>query len=379
MDAAPQNEDNSRQRQLVARRPLPRFLWYFQEPPLIMARTTNGTHQPRTQRLLLRLVVILFATAALLRDASAAEEAIVQGQVRFVPTAKEDQVAPAFRLERHEFAFEMQRMEYLAENVEAWEVRFPSPMTTPHALNNTVHCEYYRPRDDGQRHPAVIVLHILGGDFPLSRLFCVALAQRGVAALFVKMPYYGPRRGTAGSRRMISRDPRETTEGMTQAVLDIRRAAAWLAEQGEVDSQRLGVFGISLGGITGALAATAEPRLSNVCLLLAGGDIGRVAWESPELRSIRQYWEQQGGTREDFTAALRPIDPVEFAANVRGRRILMLNATDDEVIPRPCTEALWKAFGEPEIHWYPGGHYSVARYLPNAMFRVVEFFATTER
>ena len=41
---------------------------------------------------------------------------------------------------------------------------------------------------------------------------------------------------------------------MTQAVLDIRRAAAWLAARDEVADDQIGIMGISLGGITGALA-----------------------------------------------------------------------------------------------------------------------------
>ena len=166
-----------------------------------------------------------------------------------------------------------------------WDVTFPSPVVTPQASNNTVHAEFYRSKRDGRR-PAVIVLHILGGDFPLSRLFCNRLAQQGVSALFVKMPYYGPRRGADSKRRMVSLNPDETVEGMTQAVLDIRRSVAWLAARDDVAAGRIGIFGISLGGITGGLAASIEPQIGHVCLLLAGGDIGQVALDSPELRKM---------------------------------------------------------------------------------------------
>jgi hypothetical protein len=71
------------------------------------------------------------------------------------------------------------------------------------------------------------VLHILGGDFELSRLFCRSLATRGCAALFVKMPYYGPRREKGVAARMVSSDARETVRGMIQAVKDIRYGAGW--------------------------------------------------------------------------------------------------------------------------------------------------------
>ena len=173
----------------------------------------------------------------------------------------------------------------------------------------------------------MIVLHILGGDFDLARLFCRSLAQQGVAALFVKMPYYGPRRTPGSPARMVSLDPEATVRGMTQAVLDIRQAAAWLAAQEEVDPERLGIMGISLGGITSALAAAAEPRLQNVCLILAGGDIGpRGLGFASSGSSSAGALDRQGGTRESLVELLSPVDPVTYAQNVRGRRILMLNA-----------------------------------------------------
>jgi dienelactone hydrolase len=206
-------------------------------------------------------------------------------------------------------------------------------------------------------------------------VFSNAIAQRGAAALFLKMPYYGPRRPANSQKRMVSRDPVETVEGMTQAVLDIRHAAAFLAAREEIDASQLGVFGISLGGITGALALTAEPRLKNGCLLLAGGDMGQIAWTARELDEARQFWLGQGGTKESFFQIMQSIDPVTYASQVQGRRLLMLNAAEDEVVPRPCTESLWRALGKPEIVWYDGGHYSVARHILNALQRTQDFFA----
>ena len=111
----------------------------------------------------------------------------------------------------------------------------PSPVASPDPENNTVHAEYFRPEAAGRR-PAVVVLHILGADFALSRYVAARLADRGVAALFVKLPYYGERRQPNSPARMVSTDPEETARGMTQAVKDIRYAAAWLTAQDEVVS-----------------------------------------------------------------------------------------------------------------------------------------------
>jgi dienelactone hydrolase len=319
---------------------------------------------------------------------SAAEEAVVvkppqavvpplaTGVVHYKPPIDEANVPPRFRLPEHSFAYQESLLGQMTEDLEISLVTFPSPVVTAEERNNTVHCEYYRPLRASELNPApgVVVLHILGGDFELARLFCNAMAHRGTAALFLIMPYYGPRRQPDSPRRMISPDPQETVEGMTQAVLDIRQGVAWLGAKPEVDEQNLGVFGISLGGITGALAMTAEPRIQNACLLLAGGDVGKVAWESKELERVRTEWLARGGSKEEFLELMKTVDPATYAANARGRRILMLNAKADEVVPPECTVSLWKGFGEPEIVWYDGGHYSVAKHIFSALSRSSRFF-----
>ncbi len=308
------------------------------------------------------------------KSLQAAELSVRHGDVTFTPAATEAELPELFRLEAREFSFAQSQQKTVSRKISVWDVRFPSPVQTPHTNNNTVHCEYFRPAAPG-KYPGVIVLHILGGDFDLARLFARSLAHQGVGALFLKMPYYGPRQQPGVDVRMISIDPEVTVQGMRQAVLDIRCARAWLTAQEEIDDARTGVFGISLGGITAALAASAEPRFNHVCMFLAGGGIGQVTWDNPEMTKAREYWLAKGGTRETYCAVLKQIDPAEYARPVEGRRILMLNALHDEVIPPSCTDALWRAFGQPEIHWYDAGHYSALRYIDDGAQRVTTFFA----
>jgi dienelactone hydrolase len=329
-----------------------------------------------------RFACLLFFAALACRTSSAQielaspakDDAVREGTVHFEPAGDESRLPELFRLEGHAFNFRQSPLPTVSRAMDIFEVTFPSPVETPHRNNNTVYTEYFQPTGGG-KHPGVIVLHILGGDFPLARLFCRALAQDGIAALFVKMPYYGPRRQPEVKARMVSEDPRETVQGMRQAVLDIRRGAAWLAAQDEVDAEQLGIFGISLGGITAALAATAEPRFKKICPMLAGGDVGLAAWDDPRLAKLRRRWTDGGGTKEEFLSLWKSIDPVTYGENVRGRKVLMLNASHDEVIPRACTESLWRAFGEPAIVWYDAGHYSAARHLFDGLARVTKFFA----
>jgi hypothetical protein len=296
-----------------------------------------------------------------------------EGEIKFEITDKEPTVAELFRMEPHTFKFQQEFQKTASTAMEISLVTFPSPVVTPHPENNTVHCEYFRSLSPG-KHPGVIVLHILGGDFDLSRLFCRNLAQHGISALFVKLPYYGPRRAEGVEMRMINDDPKITVANMRQGILDIRTGAAFLADQDDIDKNQLGVFGISLGGITSALAGTAEPRFQKICMMLAGGDMAKIAWESPEVKEVRERWLARGGNKEEFYDIIKQIDPVTYGDKVRGRKILMLNATHDEIIPKVCTEALWHAFGEPEIVWLDAGHYSAMRFIFDGLTRVTKFF-----
>jgi len=298
---------------------------------------------------------------------------IETGTVKFTPVGDEAAIPEQYRLEPHAFDYELAPQHTLSKVMKVSKVTFPSPVVTPHENNNTVHCEYFASTTPGQK-PGVIVLHILGGDFDLARLFCRALAGKNVNALFLKMPYYGERQQPGVDTRMISADPELTVKGMTQAVKDIRRAAAWLAAQEDVADDQVGIMGISLGGITSALCVSLEPRFKKAALLLAGGDMGEVAWTSTEMTEVREKWTAQGKTKDELFALLKPIDPVTYAKPLPGRKILMLNASHDEVVPPACTKSLWRAFGEPEIIWWDAGHYTAARYLGGGMLRVVDFF-----
>lgn len=306
-------------------------------------------------------------------------EVAASGSVQFEPTPLEEQSPAHFRLQPHAFDYEARAARMLGP-VRMLKVTYPSPVETAIRENNTVHAEYFQPTGPGP-FPACVVLHILGGDFLLAETVAQHLARNGVAAMFVKMPYYGERRGKDSTRRMISRVPSESVEGMTQAVLDIRRATAWLAQRPEVDASRLGITGISLGGIMSALAASGEPRLGSVAVFLGGGGLADILWanDTREAQAFREQWIADGGTAETFRRTLAPVDPATHGHLLKGRRVLMIAAKNDEVVPPDSARALWDSIGrEPELVWIDAGHYSAIRYLPRELVRIDRFFNARE-
>ena len=297
-----------------------------------------------------------------------------KGTVLFRPLGDQTNIPGRYRLQEHTFDYEMVlKRDLPVSGVEIYSVRFPSAVVSACPENNTVHAEYYRPKTAGP-FPGVIVLDITGGDQSLSRTIANCLAQNGVAALFVQMAYYGPRRPPGSKLRLLSLNVPHTIEAVRQTVLDVRRATAWLEARPEVDAKRLGLHGTSLGSMIGALAAEMEPKLSRVSIALGGGGLVDAYYDDPRAAPYRKAWEAVGGTKAMVAAALAPIDPITCAGNLRERKVLMVAGKRDEIVPPRATEALWQAAGKPPIIWYDCTHYGAALYFGTILNQVVQHF-----
>jgi len=265
-----------------------------------------------------------------------------------------------------------------------YAVSYPSPLKTPLESNNTVPAEYYVPANlqpTDPRRPAVIVLHILNGNYELERMLCTVLAENGVPALMFKLPYYGERGGPLGRGQLLN-DLGLFTQCLEQALLDVRRTADVLAARPEVDPGRLGVSGISLGAIIAAAACGNEPRLQRAEFILGGGQLKQILESAREARGLKATLDRlTPEQRARVDAALARVEPLAHAAALRRLaaqgRLLMVNAAEDEVIPADCTKALAAAAGFTDgVVWLPGmGHYTAMAALPEIIDRTVTFFA----
>jgi dienelactone hydrolase len=295
-----------------------------------------------------------------------------EGTVTFRVIGDQLNVPERYRLEEHTFPYKMQpKCSYDNMKVDVYRVQFPSPFKSPHEENNTVHAEYYRPRGKGP-FPCTIVLDITGGDQSLSRLISATLGQEQIAALFVQMAYYGPRRPQGSNLRFLSPDVAHTMNAVRQTVLDLRRASAWMEARPEVDPNRLAILGTSLGSFMAALAGEMEPRLRSVVVLLGGGGLVDAYYDNPQGKSLRRIWEALGGTKEKLAELIAPADPITCAANLKERRLLIIAGKQDEIVPPSASIALWKVTGEQKIVWYNCTHYGAALYFVPAMKHIVE-------
>jgi dienelactone hydrolase len=319
----------------------------------------------------MRFAIALGVTFFALAETPAQEK----GTIAVRPRGDQQEIPPRYRLDAHDFDYELRLQKSMpVSGFDVFELRFPSPVKTPHEENNTVHAEYYRPRREGTI-PCVIVLDITGGNQELSRTISRHLAQKGIGGLFVQMAYYGPRRPPKSKLRLLSVDVQHTMAAVRQTVLDLRCATAWMESRPEVDKSRLGIMGTSLGSFMAALTAEMEPKLARVAVLLGGGGFVDAYWDHPQAVPYRKMYELVGGTKDQVKKFIAPLDPLTCAANLKDRRLLIIAAKKDEIVPPQMAENLWQATGRQQIIWLNAGHYSAALYLLPGLNMVVEHFS----
>jgi dienelactone hydrolase len=263
-------------------------------------------------------------------------------------------------------------------------LKYPSPMTTAVEQNNTVPADYYLPdgiKPGDPKRPAVICLHILDGNDALTDLLCSSLAARGIPAFAFKLPYYGER-GLPEGPMAMAKNPKLFAGAIEQSGVDVQRSVDLLASRPEVDPHKIGIAGISLGGIIAASAAGGETRIHKAALMLAGGDVMAIIHHARETKPLNEtILAMPAEERTALEAKLAAVDPLKFAPGLRDRaqkgQVLMINAAEDEVIPKKCTEKLADALAIPDkIVWLDGlGHYTAMAELPFALKTMTDFFA----
>ncbi|MGE0712048.1 MAG: alpha/beta hydrolase family protein [Planctomycetota bacterium] len=246
----------------------------------------------------------------------------------------------------------------------AYAVSFPSPVQKRWP---TIYGNFFMPNDvpAGQRVPAAVVVHHLGGSFEAEEVLAKHLATNGVAAVFISLPNYGKRQEPKTKQGFLSKDPIMAFQTFQQAVLDVIRAGDFLRAQPGVDPGRVGVVGVSLGAFVSAVARGVDVRFRRSVFVLGGGDLANMFAEIPEARNLLEH---TGIKAEEIRPVLgplvAPVDPLTFADRINPADVLMLNALQDEIVPVRATQRFWRALGKPRIRWFDCGHYGLALHLP---------------
>jgi dienelactone hydrolase len=188
----------------------------------------------------------------------------------------------------------------------------------------------YVPDDGRETHPAVLLQYGTGGNKKTN--YIVALDEQFVSHGFVVLTIDAPFKG---ERRPKDRDGWAallTEQGKFQWYCgDYSRSIDYLQSRADVDPNRIGYGGISWGAITGITFAAHDPRVKAVASIVGGGNfMGFIADKE---------------TPAEVVDAAKNFDPVYHVGLIAPRPLLLLNVTQDQIIPRFFADSLHAAAG----------------------------------
>jgi hypothetical protein len=241
---------------------------------------------------------------------------------------------------------------------------FPSAFETPHGENNTVYCRVIEPKKtDSRSRAAVVVLPQWNSDAGGHVGLCRLLAMSGMTAVRLSLPYHDRRMPPELHRAdyIVSANVARTVQVCRQAVLDARRAVAWLAREGY---ERIGILGSSLGSCLALLTTAHEPLIRAEALNHISPYFGDVVWRGVSTRHVRAGLD--GHIELDLLRDLwTPISPRWYLERVRDRKTLLVYAHYDLTFPVDLSQDLVREFSERriphEVATLRCGHYSTGK------------------
>jgi Alpha/beta hydrolase domain containing 18 len=237
---------------------------------------------------------------------------------------------------------------------------FTSAIDTPHAANNTAVARYFPEQSRRGRKRAVLVLPQWNSDAEGHVGLCRLLNRFGITALRLSLPYHDDRMPPELSRAdyIVSANVGRTAQVCRQAVLDARRAIAWLHANGY---EAIGILGTSLGSCLSMLTAAHEPLVRAAALNHISPYFADVVWEGLSTMHVRETLEGNV-TLEELRRMWLPISPLPYLDRVRGRGILLVYALYDLTFPVGLSRMLVNEFRKHRIDHQltilPCGHYS---------------------
>lgn len=241
---------------------------------------------------------------------------------------------------------------------------FPSPAKTAFPANDKVWAHLLVPKGGNGKRAAVLLLPVMAApNIWIEERFMRALLRRGLVVLWIEMPFQFHRRphpSQPSGQVFLARSPQRLAGNFRQAILDARRALAWLASRPEVDPGRVGLLGISLGALVGSVAYSLDTRARFAVFLLGGADFPSLAvngsMTGPTISRI-------GVTEADLREVWAGLDPLDYARSNVGKRALLYNVRSDSIIPKDNALKLRQAFPNSRQVWLPLGHYTATLHL----------------
>lgn len=172
------------------------------------------------------------------------------------------------------------------------------------------------------------------------------LYKKGYAVLRIDLSNHGDRMENDYDFDFKGDTRYRTRDIITQSVFDLRRTVDFISTRNELDQNKIGFLGISLGGITGTIFCAVENRVQVPVIVLAGGQMNLMFGKKALSSDTKNY--------------LSMIEPINFVKQIAPRPLLMINAENDDIVPPLMSKLLYKKAKKPkQINWYPSKHHNI--------------------
>jgi dienelactone hydrolase len=197
----------------------------------------------------------------------------------------------------------------------------------------------------------IVYMHWGQGDKSEWLAESVIMAKRGAVCIAIDAPYLRP----DVSQRPGSSKAEHERDVYIQLVVDLRRAVDVLVARKDVDPNRIGYVGHSLGATWGGPLAAVEKRIK--VLVLMGGLPSLTNYDDDSSYSTMRRASTPRSEFQKYAAVIEPYNPEHFVGNTRPARIYFQWARHDTYISSHSADAYFRAVGGPkEQHRYFTSH-----------------------
>jgi pimeloyl-ACP methyl ester carboxylesterase len=189
------------------------------------------------------------------------------------------------------------------------------------------------------------------------------------------LPFHG-RRNPSGAlfsgELFWTADLVRSTEGVRQAVHDVRQLVAWLRAEGY---EEVGVTGLSLGGAITMLLACLDPAPDYIIPIIAHLRLHDVVEHAPIMWRMKRDLDAWGVDSAQRRTLFERLGLSRYQPRLPAERQLWIEAREDVYIDAALVEAQWDEWGRPPICWLPGGHMTIALHVGSLTDRMARFLA----
>jgi uncharacterized protein len=189
---------------------------------------------------------------------------------------------------------------------------------------------------------AIVLVHGTSADRSSLLAETSILAQAGFGVLALDLPGQGASDG-------------HTLWGVPERHAIIA-AVDWLSDRPEVDPQRVGGFGLSMGAYVLTQAAVLDKKIRAVTLAGCPNDVVEQNWVTSDrwglLSQLPTYWA--------LRASGMPLDmlPKDVIGAISPRAVFIVGGDLDHAVPKYMAQQLFAAAGSPKELWIvPGAHH----------------------